>query len=209
MSAHAAAAPVVLQRMVPPEEAARADFYALFASLFVGPPAQALIADLAAAAPIEGDAPLARAWQGLVHASCAMDADAAAVEYDELFAGVGKAQVSIYAGHYTGAPARDHPRVRIQASLAALGLARDERATEPEDHFAGLFEVMRVLVCGVPGRPAAPLAEQKRFFEEHVGPGAAKFFAALAGAPQANYYRHAAALGAAFMALESQSFLLA
>jgi TorA maturation chaperone TorD len=208
VSAQPAVASVALQRMVPPEEAARADFYALLASLFVGPPAQDLIAHLAAARPIEGDAALARAWLGLTQASAAMDSDAAAIEYDELFAGVGKARVSIYAGYYTGAPARDHPRIRIQAALAALGLARDPRATEPEDHLAGLFEVMRVLVAGVPGRPAAALADQKRFFEEHVGPGATKFFAALAVFPQANYYRHAAAVGAAFMALESESFLL-
>ena len=208
MSARAAAAPVVVQRMVPPEEAARADFYALLANLFNAPPDAALLANLAAAGPIEGDPALARAWEGLVLASSAMDADAAAAEFDELFAAVGKAPVSIYAGHYTGAPARDHPRVRIQGALADLGLARDGRATEPEDHFAGLFEVMRVLVAGVAGRPAAPIAEQKRFFVEHVEPGAARFFEELARAPQANYYRHAAALGAAFMALESQSFML-
>jgi TorA maturation chaperone TorD len=208
VSAQPAAVPVALQRMVPPEEAARADFYALLAGLFVGPPAPDLIAHLAAARPIEGDASLARAWLGLTQASAAMDPDAAAIEHDDLFAGVGKARVSIFAGYYTGAPARDHPRIRIQAALAGLGLARDPRATEPEDHFAGLFEVMRVLVAGMPGRPAAPLAEQKHFFEDHVGPGAAKFFAALAASPQANYYRHAAAVGAAFMALESESFLL-
>ena len=208
MSAQAEAAPVVLQRMVPPEEAARADFYALLAGLFMGPPGQELIAHLAAAGPIEGDAALARAWLGLTQASAAMDADAAAMEYEELFAGVGKARVSIFAGYYTGAPARDHPRIRIQAALAELGLGRDPRATEPEDHFAGLFEAMRVLVAGVPGRAAAPLAHQKRFFEQHVGPGATKFFAALAVFPQANYYRHVAAVGAAFMALESESFLL-
>ena len=208
MSAQTAVAPVVLQRMAPPEEAARADFYALLAALFVGPPGQDLIAHLAAARPIEGDPALARAWLGLAQASAAMDADAAAMEYEELFAGVGKARVSIFAGYYTGAPARDHPRIRIQAALASLGLARDPRATEPEDHLAGLFEVMRVLVAGIPGRQAAPLSDQKRFFEEHVGPAATKFFAALAVFPQANYYRHAAAVGAAFMALESESFLL-
>jgi TorA maturation chaperone TorD len=207
VSAQAAAA-VVLQRMVPPEEAARADFYALLANLFNAAPDAALLANLAAAGPIEGDPALASAWEGLVQASSAMDADAAAAEYDDLFAGVGKAAVSIYSGHYTGAPARDHPRVRIQVALAALGLARDERATEPEDHLAGLFEAMRVLVAGVPGRPAAAIAEQKRFFVEHVEPGAAGFFDVLGRAPQANYYRHAAALGAAFMALESQSFML-
>lgn len=208
MSAQAAVAPVTLQRMLPPEEAARGDFYALLAGLFVAPPSGALLAHLAAAGPIEGDTALARAWQGLSDASKAMDSDAAAFEYDELFAAVGKAPVSIYAGYYLGAPAIDHPRVRLQADLAGLGLARAGRVSEPEDHLGGLFEVMRVLVLGAPGRNPSPLAEQKRFYQAYLERAAASFFAALAVAPQANYYRHAAAVGAAFMALESQSFQL-
>ena len=209
MSAQAAVAPVSTERMLAPEEAARGDFYALLAGLFVTSPSQSFLAQLAAAGPLEGDPVLARAWQGLVDASKAMDADAAAYEYDEIFAAVGKAPVSIYAGYYLGAPAIDHPRVRLQAALAELGLARPARVSEPEDHIGGLFEVMRVLVAGAPGRKPAPLAEQKRFFETYLERAAAGFFAALAVAPQANYYRHAAAVGAAFMALESQSFLLA
>src|SRR5436190_343946 len=82
------------------------------------------------------------------------------------------------------------------------------RSTEPEDHLGGLLEVMRVLVAGGAGRCAAPIAEQKRFFEEHVAPGGARFFEALARAPESNYYRRVAALGTAFVALESQSFQL-
>lgn len=209
MSAQAAVAPVAMKRTPAPEEAARADFYALLAALFHAPPDAALLAHLAAAGPIEGDASLGRAWQGLVRASAAMDPEAAAAEFEALFAGVGKAPVSIYAGHYTGAPAIDHPRVRILAALAELSLARDERVSEPEDHLAGLFEVMRVLVAGAPARDPASIAEQKRFYLQHVEKGAGGLFDALARAPQANYYRHVAAVGAAFVALESQSFLLA
>ena len=207
MSAHAAA-PIVMQRMLPPEEAARGDFYALLATLFNAPPAAGLLANLAGAAPLGGDAGLAQAWQRLVDASSVMDADAAALEYEELFAGVGKSAVSIFAGYYSGAPAIDHPRIRVQASLAALGLGRDPRVTEPEDHFAGLFEVMRVLVAGSPGRQPAPLADQRHFFTEHVEPAAAQFLDALACAPQSNYYRHVAAVAAAFIELETQSFQL-
>ena len=209
MSAHAEMAAVSVERLLPPEEAARGDFYALLASLLLTPPSDALLANLAAAGPIDGDPALAAAWKGLVQASSAMDADAGAVEFEVLFANVGKAPVSVYAGYYLGAPAIDHPRVRLQASLAELGLARAERVTEPEDHLGSLFEVMRVLVAGAPGRKPAPLAEQKRFYQAYVEKSAAGFFEALARAGQANYYRHAAAVGAAFMALETQSFLLA
>jgi TorA maturation chaperone TorD len=206
----AVAAPVTLHRGLPPEEAARGDFYALLARLFNAAPDMALLQALAGAPPLpaEGDAVLARAWQDLVDASSVMDADAAAAEYDTLFAGVGKAPVSLYAGYYTGAPSIDHPRVRIQADLAALGLARRERTSEPEDHFAGLFDVMRVLVAGGAGRPPGTVAEQRKFFDSHLGSGVAKFFAALQGAAQANYYRKVAAFAAAFAALEAESFVL-
>ena len=207
----AVAAPVAIHRTLPPEEAARADFYALLARLLHSPPDQALLAQLGAAGPIpaEGGAvALARAWDGLVAASSVMDADAAAYEYETLFVGMGKAVVSIYAGFYAGSPAIDHPRIRILADLAALGLARRPEATEPEDHLAGLLDVMRVLVAGGAGRAPAPIAQQKAFFETHLAGAAAPFFAAVGAAPEANYYRHVAAVGAAFAALESESFLL-
>lgn len=210
MSVEAVAARVAIHRTLAPEEAARGDFYALLARLFHGAPDAPLLANLAAAGsiPPEGDGALAKAWQDLVHASLAMDADAAAEEYENVFIGMGKAAVSVYAGFYGGAPSIDHPRVRIQADLAALGLDRPDSVTEPEDHYAGLFDAMRVLVAGGAGRGPATLAEQKRFYETHLKPGLPKFFAAVGRAPGANYYRHVGAVGAAFTALESESFLL-
>lgn len=205
-----ALAQVTVHRPLPPEEAARGDFYALLARLLHNAPDAGLLRGIASAAPIpaEGNAALAKAWRDLVDASSAMDADAALEEYEVLFCGVGKAAVSIYSGFYTGAMAIDHPRVRIQADLAALGLQIRANATEPEDHFAALFDAMRVLVAGGAGRASAPVADQRRFFDAHLLPGAGKFFEALGSAKDANYYRRVAAFGAAFMALESESFLL-
>lgn len=207
----AVAASVAMRRALPPEEAARANFYALLGRLFRSAPDAALIRALAASEPLpaDGDVAIAAAWRDLINASSVMDAEAAAAEYEALFDGVGKAEVSIYAGFYAGAPAIDHPRVRLQADLAALGLARRERVSEPEDHFAGLFETMRVLVGGGAGREPAPIADQKRFFESHLQPSAPKFMKALGASPKANYYRTVAALGAAFVSLESDSFQLA
>jgi len=173
------ATPNALERRVPAEEAARADFYALLARLFHHAPDGNLLAALAAAPELGGDGALDRAWRELGLASRAMDADAARDEYEALFVGVGKAAVSIYAGYYAGAPAGDHPRVRLQRDMAALGLAPREDNPEPEDHFAGLFDVMRVAVAGGAGRGPATLDEQRRFFEGHVAPAAAPFFAAL------------------------------
>jgi TorA maturation chaperone TorD len=206
----AVASPVAVHRPLAAEEAARADFYALLGRLLQLPPDNALLRTLAAASaiPAEGDARLAGAWQDLIDASSAMDAEAALDEYEALFGGVGKSSVSPYAGFYSGATAVEHPRVRIRDDLAGLGLAPRDASTEPEDHFAALFDAMRILVGGGAGRGPATLAEQRRFFEFHVKPGVGKFVQALSRAPQANYYRKVAALGAAFFAIETESFQL-
>jgi TorA maturation chaperone TorD len=201
-------APVVLQRRVPAEEAARADFYALLARLFHDAPDAALLAALAHAPELEAGSPLAGEWRDLTWASRAMDADAARTEYDALFVGVGKAEVSIYAGYYLGAPAADHPRVRLQRELAAMSLAPRDGNPEPEDHLAGLFDVMRVLVAGGAGREPASLADQRRFFETYIARATQCFCAATKAAPAANYYRKVAQFAAAFVSFESKSFEL-
>jgi TorA maturation chaperone TorD len=203
------AAPVKVHRGLAPEDAARANFYALLARLLAAAPDEALLGNLATAQPLAGEADpgLAHAWQALVEASNEADADLIAQEYEGLFVGVGHAPVSIYAGFHGGAPAVDHPRVRIQADLAALGLARTATG-EPEDHYAVIFDTMRVLVAGGAGREPGAVAEQKHFFDRHVRPGAARFFAAVGAAGRASYYRRVAALGAAFVALETESFQL-
>src|SRR6185436_795782 len=156
----AVAVPVTVQRPLAPEDAARADFYALLSRLLAAPPDGPLLRNLADAPALQGDADLAKAWDHLTRASSAIDADAAGEEFDLLFAGVGKGLVSLYAGFYAGASAVDHPRVRIQHDLAALGLALRADSTEPEDHLSGLFEAMRVLIAGGAGRGPASIDEQ-------------------------------------------------
>ncbi|HUL95355.1 MAG TPA: molecular chaperone TorD family protein [Usitatibacter sp.] len=203
----AAAAPVAVRMPLAPEDAARADFYALLARLLGNGPDGALLAQLAAARPLPAGTPLAPAWQALVDASSVMDADAGLLEYERLFAGLGKAPVSIYAGSYSGAHAVGHPRVRIQADLAAAGLEH-RVTTEPEDHFATLFDAMRILVGGTAQRPPAALERQRAFFDSHVRASAPRLFAALGKAHEANYYRKVAALGAAFIAVEGEAFQL-
>lgn len=208
MSAQVAVSSVAVHRALPAEEAARGHFYALLAGLLIAPPDGALLQAIAHAEPLAAPGELADAWQALIAASSVMDADAAAEEHEALFAAPGKAPVSLYAGYYTGATAVEHPRVRIRSDLVALGLAPRAESTEPEDHMGALLEAMRVLVAGGAGRSGATLAEQRRFFEAHLETAAARFFAALAGAEQANYYRRIAAVGGAFVALESRSFAL-
>ena len=82
-------------------------------------------------------------------------------------------------------------------------------APEPEDHFAGLFDAMRVLVAGGAGRAPASARGAEAFLRgaraARRGPvprrGGAK-------RPKSNYYRKVAAVGEAFVGIENESFKL-
>jgi TorA maturation chaperone TorD len=205
-----AAARVQVHRPLAPEEQARADFYALLARLCHAAPDAKLLGAISIAGeiPPEGEPALTTAWSGFVAAASVMDPEAVAEEYHTLFEGMGAAEVSIYSAFYSGAMSADHPRVKIRSDLSDLGLAQRERLTEPEDHFAGLFEAMRVLIAGGAGRSPGTIAEQRQFFQSHLEPGVAKFFKAVEAAGSANFYRKVGALGLAFMQIESESFRL-
>lgn len=207
----AIATPVAVRRPLAPEDAGRADFYALLASFLGAPPDARLLSTLAIAPALDGecDPALARAWSALTAASAVFDPEAAAEEFEKLFVGVGAALVPVHFGHYAGAAAVDHPRVRIRRDLAALGFVPREGNAQPEDHFGLLFEAMRVLVGGTPARDPAPVAEQRRFFETNLAPGAFAFLEALARSDESNYYRRVAAFAEAFLRIEQQSFQLA
>ena len=93
-----AAARVQIHRPLPPEEQARADFYALFASLLNAAPDAKLLGTIAVAGeiPDDGEPALAKAWREFVAAASVMDEQAAADEYQALFLGVG----AVYAVRY-------------------------------------------------------------------------------------------------------------
>jgi TorA maturation chaperone TorD len=152
-----------------PEDAARADFYALLARLWHSGPDAALLAAIAGAPEIvaEGEqAGLAEAWRQLRAAAAATDAEAARDEHEALFSGPGRAAVTPYASHYLAETARERVLVALRDELIALGLAREQGSHEPEDHFAALLEIMRHLVGA--GSTDAALQRQKKFFTRYV-----------------------------------------
>jgi TorA maturation chaperone TorD len=152
-----------------PEDAARADFYALLARLWHSGPDAELLAAIAAADAIvaEGDqTSLAEAWRQLQAAAGATDPETARTEHEALFVGTGRATVTPYATHYLTETARERVLVAVRDELMALGLERDQATHEPEDHFAALLEVMRHLVAA--GSSDAALQRQKNFFTRYM-----------------------------------------
>jgi len=186
---------------LPPEELARANFYALLARLFYAPPDAVLLGALAAADPLPGDddgAGLALAWREMSLAAGTADVDEVRHEYESRFVGTGKAEIPLYTGAYTVKTAVDNPLVEIRGFMIEHGLARREDAHEPEDHVAGLCEIMRHLIA----EQHASMEEQSRFFNGFVWPGAIPLCNAIDKHPDIGFYKQVARLAHAFLLLE-------
>ena len=134
-----------------------------------------------------------------------MDPEAARNEFQTLFVGVGRSEVSLYGSHYLG-PQSGRPLAELRASLAALGLARRPGSSEFEDHLSIVLETMRMLVAGDAERHPASLVEQQAFFDRQVEPWALECCSAISANSVANYYRRVAQFAYRFLALERDSF---
>jgi TorA maturation chaperone TorD len=202
----ASVTPLAFQPPEVPEDKAREGYYALLGRLFYAGPDAALLAAIGCADEIadEGEqSALGDAWNRLAQAARAMEPEAAQLEYDELFVGTGKAEVTPYATHYLAETGREKILVRLKDELAALGLSRAERAHEPEDHMAALFEVMRHLISM--GSAHAALQKQQGFFERYLARSVTGFCGAISASPNANFYRHVARFAEAFFSVESEA----
>jgi TorA maturation chaperone TorD len=187
-----------------PEDRARANFYGIISRLFYGPADSNFLAEICGSTTggaEQGESELATAWQRL-QLSC-RSAYPALVrqEYDSMFVGVGRAEVSPYLSGYIEPAGPDRYLVRLRDRLSSLGLARKERVFEVEDHISGICDVMRWLV-----EAQHPLVDQRQFFEEFAYPGVVAFCSAVQASPTAVFYKGAAALAASFYELEKAAF---
>lgn len=198
--------PVQFVRTPPPEDAARADLYALLSRLFYAGPDAAMLSAIAAAQQLiaTSDSELSKTWSALCTAAKSADADAAKIEYDQLFVGTGKAPVSIYASHYLTGSFKEQTLVNLRDELQRAGLQRRGAATEPEDHLAGLLDVMRHLVMR--GDSDQSVAAQTSFFESYLKPWYAKFAVEAIKMPTAAFYPAVVRFMQSFFDIEVESF---
>jgi len=198
--------PLKFQPPEVPEDKAREGYYALLARLFYAGPDAALLATIGDAEEIASGAEqsaLAGAWNELAAAARAMEAEAARLECDELFVGTGKAEVTPYASYYLAETGREKILARLRGELAAWGLARSEGAHEPEDHMAGLFDVMRHLISL--GSDDAALQKQQGFFERYLARSYPAFCGAISKSEGANFYKHVAHFAESFLVVEAEA----
>jgi len=191
---------------LPAEELLRAQLYALLARLLARPPG---VEFLSAVAQAQGDdSPFGQALDGLAASARAADAGAVEDEFNVLFIGVGGGVLSPYASYYLTGFLHEKPLAELRGDMARLGIARADDVKEPEDHIAALCEMMAGLITGAFGEPA-DLAEQRRFFDRHVGSWAGRFFTDLETTPSAAFYRAVGTVGLRFLEVEAKAFEMA
>lgn len=188
---------------LPPEEQARASFYALLARLFYAPPDAALLQTLAGALAIEAeDGDIGEAWLDLARAAAQYDAEAVREEYETAFIGTGKAPVTLYTGAYSIRYSNETPLAELRGELASLGLARREESAEPEDHIAALCDTMRHLIAS----QKRELSEQQRFFGRWIAPAYEGLCGAIQKHPRTAFYKSVGRFAKSFFALEQSAF---
>ena len=189
------------------EETARSELYGLLALVYYAPPATELIAQLRAAvteAPAAG-AFLEEPWRALVGVARSLTDAEIQNEYESLFGGMGKPEVYLYGSHYLSGFLNEKPLARLRTALASLGLDRDDKMSETEDHIAYLCEVMRYLIAG-DDVAVANLTRQRTFFTQQIQPWVMTLCDELQKHPKARFYAAVAELTRAFMSVEAQGF---
>ncbi|GJD67483.1 TorD/DmsD family molecular chaperone [Methylobacterium gnaphalii] len=184
-------------------DSVRARHYDLLAVLLGRAPDQDLL-DLLALSPA-GVGVLGRHVANLGVAAAEAPEATVEREFFALFVGVGRGEFLPYASYYLTGFLNERPLARVRKDLVALGLARDDDATEPEDHLPFLLEVMGGLASG---RFEAPAGMQAQFFIRHIAPWAGRFFADLEQARSARFYRAVGGLGRAFIDVEAEAFAM-
>jgi TorA maturation chaperone TorD len=194
---------------LPPEEQARADLYALIASLLLRAPDAALLSALAGAGPLhtqQADSALGPAWETLRQSASLLNAEAVQQEFDALFISIGTPPINPYGSYYLAGFMMEKPLAALRGELALLGLARRPGVGEPEDHLGALCEVMRLLIAGGDGVPARAIQDQRRFFIAHISPWYERCLDDIRKAREASFYRHVADFAQAFFEIEYRAF---
>ena len=202
------AAAVALAHPLSPEDRGRSEFYALLARLYADGPDRQLLRAIAGAERMSGVSHLVEAWNRLVDASGAMDADVALQEYTDLFIGVGRSEVNLHASHWISGAMNERPLAQLRTALAELGLGRRCEVTMLEDHLSALFETMRILIAGHGERAPAAVATQRAFFDRHIAPWAFSCCNAIQISAIANYYARVAEFTEQFMALDRDALAM-
>lgn len=188
------------------EDALRAQCYALLARVLSAPPTDEV---LALVTGLQGDdSELGQALSTLSEVARNTTPQRIDDEYHELFIGIGRGELVPFGSYYLTGFLHEKPLAKLRQDMGRLGIAKGDDVHEPEDHIASVCEMMFGLIEGSFGSPV-PLAEQRRFFDDHLGSWAMKFFEDLEAAKAAVFYMPVGRIGRLFMQVENAAFEMA
>ncbi|WP_037296038.1 molecular chaperone TorD family protein [Roseobacter sp. AzwK-3b] len=185
------------------EDRLRADLYDYLGVLLAGPPNQGLLDQTARLSGDDTD--LGTAIAALSRIARHTQEPAVEREFNALFIGLGRGELLPYASYYLTGFLNEKPLAALRRDMAARGMTRAPNVYEPEDNIASLMEMMAGLITGRFGKPAS-LADQKTFYNKHIGPWAGHFFTDLEAAKNSVLYASVGAVGRVFMEIETQGF---
>lgn len=185
------------------EDRQRAELYDYLGVILSRPPDETLLRQTGALTGDESE--MGQAVSTLAKLARATTAAAAEKEFNRLFIGLGRGELLPYASYYLTGFLNEKPLALLRRDMAARGLARAETVFEPEDNIASLMEMMAAMIAGRFSAPAG-LEKQKVFFNRHIAPWAAYFFADLEGAKNSVFYAPVGRFGRVFMEVEAESF---
>ena len=132
-------------RIVDEIDRARAQEYALLATLLSRSPDAQLISHLAL---LDGDAsPIGVAHTALAEVAARTNEEDAGREYLDLFIGLGRGLLLPYSSYYLTGTLYGRPLARLRETLRLLGIEKVGGPSEPEDHAAILCEIMANLIA--------------------------------------------------------------
>jgi TorA maturation chaperone TorD len=185
------------------EDRLRADLYNFLGVILSAPPDQILLDQTAGLWGDDSD--LGQAIGTLAKMAKITKPRTVESEYNKLFIGLGRGELLPYASYYLTGFLNEKPLAALRLDMTAQGLARAENVFEPEDNIASLMEMMGAMIVGRFGSPA-DLVAQKAFFNKHIGPWAAHFFADLEAAKNSVFFAPVGTVGRAFMEIEAEAF---
>ncbi|KUJ79997.1 TorD/DmsD family molecular chaperone [Ruegeria profundi] len=185
------------------EDRLRADFYNFLGLLLAAPPDQMLLDQVAGLTGDDTD--LGQAIQAMARVAKVTKPAAAEREFNALFIGLGRGELLPYASFYLTGFLNEKPLAQLRKDMAARSITRAQNVFEPEDNIASLMEMMAGMIVGRFGVPAT-LADQKAFWNKHIGPWATHFYADLEAAEASVLYASVGTAGRVFMEIEREAF---
>jgi TorA maturation chaperone TorD len=177
--------------------------YSFLASLLRTEPSDALIQEVSG---LKGDGtPIGSACLTLAHLAKSLDNEAIRNEYVNLFIGVGRGEILPFASYYLTGFLNDKPLSNLRADMASIGVRRADGVKVPEDHIAGLFDVISGLIRGDYGRTYSA-SEQATFFRKHIEPWAGLLMEDIERAKSGVFFVPVGTIGRHFLEIESQAF---